>query len=221
MSKPTLDGGIKFYDELYGETPWYPTLAADWFAWDWYATLGIGVRLGYYKASGFTAEDINKPISEITAADVKPNKNAPTSLTALPIKLLIVGQFTPFDRKWLVIDAWAGLESTYWQESRETGVVEVAESSAALKMIQDEDSSDEVLSKTHTGTEQAIVVGFAGNILLNPLDTRSPASMRHSMGLGQVYLSPFAEVVRALNDSGGITWARSSIGLGFTFESVR
>ena len=58
MARPRFDDGLKFYDELYGKTSWYPTLSADWFAWDWYATLGLSFRGGYYTDRGHAGHRI-------------------------------------------------------------------------------------------------------------------------------------------------------------------
>jgi len=80
------------------------------------------------------------------------------------------------------------------------------------------DTSD--TSLTNRGWSHASVIGASANILLNPLDEESSNSMRGSMGIGSIYLSPFMEIARTL-DKSGVKFGRTSFGLGFTFESVK
>lgn len=236
-ARPRFDE-LEFYDDLYGDEKAYPQFQADWFAWDWYATLGLSFRFAYYSAEGHAAK-ANKPKDQVVESDfegaeppAKPDKAGPTTLTLVPLQLLGAAQFTPFDRKWIVVDAYAGLEYLYWQEVRTkaqsstsstatgssgTGTDTGTSSAAAMLLAESEGDDDD--GYTNTGFKTASVFGVGLNILLNGLDERSVASMRGSMGLGYVYLSPFIEVVKQLD--GGASFSRSVIGVGFTFESLR
>jgi hypothetical protein len=236
-ARPQFDE-LEFYDELYGDEKAYPQFQADWFAWDWYATLGLSFRFAYYSAEGRAAK-ANKPKDQVVASDfegeappARRDEAGPTTLTLVPLQLLAAAQFTPFDRKWIVVDAYAGLEYSYWQEVRTkaqsstsaTGTGGSTDtggtgSSTAAAMLLAETEGDDDDGYTNTGFKTASVFGVGLNILLNGLDERSVASMRGSMGLGYVYLSPFLEVVRQLD--GGASFSRSVIGVGFTFESLR
>lgn len=236
-ARPHFDE-LEFYDDLYGDEKAYPQFQADWFAWDWYATLGLSFRFAYYSAEGHAAK-ANKPKDQVVESDfdgaeppAKPDEAGPTTLTLVPLQLLGAAQFTPFDRKWIVVDAYAGLEYLYWQEVRTkaqsstpspttgtgTGTGGTGSSPAAAMLLAETEGDDDD-GYTNTGFKTASVFGVGLNILLNGLDERSVASMRGSMGLGYVYLSPFIEVVRQLGD--GASFSRSVVGVGFTFESLR
>jgi hypothetical protein len=238
-AKPRFDE-LEFYDDLYGDEKAYPQFQADWFAWDWYATLGLSFRFAYYSAEGHAAK-ANKPKDQVVESDfdgaeppAKRDKAGPTTLTLVPLQLLGAAQFTPFDRKWMVVDAYAGLEYLYWQEVRTKAQSSTSSTatgsgagtdtggtgtSPAAAMLLAESEGDDDDGYTNTGFKTASVFGVGLNILLNGLDERSVASMRGSMGLGYVYLSPFIEVVKQLD--GGASFSRSVIGVGFTFESLR
>ena len=235
-AKPSFDQNLKFYRRLYGKEKAYPQFQADWFAWDWYATLGLSFRMAYYAAEGRAVKS-NKVKSEIVEADFEgdaptatKDDAGPTTLTLLPIQAVVAMQFTPFQRKWLVFEGYAGLEYLYWQETR-TKPTAASKSAGAssetntstnktawigLAAAVDKGSDD---SYTNTGYKKGLVAGAALNILLNGLDERSVASMHGSMRLGYVYLTPFVEVVRPRDD--GVSFGRRIYGLGFTFESLR
>jgi hypothetical protein len=234
-ARPQFDE-LEFYDELYGDEKAYPQFQADWFAWDWYATLGLSFRFAYYSAEGRAAK-ANKPKDQVVESDfegeappARRDEAGPTTLTLVPLQLLAAAQFTPFDRKWVVVDAYAGLEYSYWQEVRTKAQSSATATggstdtggtggSTAAAMLLAESEGDDDDGYTNTGFKTASVFGVGLNILLNGLDERSVASMRGSMGLGYVYLSPFLEVVSQLDS--GASFSRSVIGVGFTFESLR
>lgn len=234
-ARPTFSEQLKFYHQLYGNEHWYPQIQGDWFAWDWYATLGLSFRMGYYLAEGHAAQSTRaKP--DIAEADfggdgaaVQKDRAGPTTLTLVPLQMLLAAQFTPFSQKWLVLDGFAGFEYLYWQEVRtqpksaQAGLRPAprlsrpyfgADVIAATKAS--EDTSD---GYTNKGYKRSIVVGWGLNIAVNALDERSVASMRASMGLGNVYVTPFMEMVRQLDK--GVTFSRQIFGVGFTFESIR
>ena len=72
---------------------------------------------------------------------------------------------------------------------------------------------------TNKGWKNGTVVGASANILLNPIDESAAASMRGSMGLGYIYLSPYMEIVRTSSKEGA-SFGRTTYGLGFTFETT-
>ena len=123
---------MPLYSTLYGEERWYPTLQADWFAFDWYATLGLTYRIGYYTAKGHAAQEstssdiggigtsnsANSGATESVVKAVQKDLSGPTELTFLPLQAGITAEFTPFNRKWLVLDIAAGLERAFLQEVR-------------------------------------------------------------------------------------------------------
>ena len=205
VAKPEFDDGLKFYDQLYGDEKRYPMLAADWFAYDWYVTFGLSLRAGYYSAKGHTANEVGgADATDLNASDIEKNLNGPTALTLIPFQFAATMEFTPFPGKYLVMDAWIGVERMYWQETRTASAGEAASDDSA---------------PSNTGWTSATTVGVSANILLNPLDDRGARSL-HAIGLGYIYLSPYMEIVRTLSDK-DVPFGRSIFGIGFTFESVR
>lgn len=235
-SRPTFDDGIRHYDKLYGSPKTYPTIQADWFAWNWYATIGLSLRAGYYVADGYAAKSVcatpeaatsgvdcstTRSAKDALEAEVVVDKNGPTTLTLVPLQIGAVVHGTPFMKKWLTAEAFFGFERLYFQEVRTPGQGKKAgiayQGPGAQRAATSTEPDDS--GYTNAGTKDGMVIGGALNILLNPLDERSVASMRSAMGLGYVYLSPYFEVVRSRADK-GISFGRKVVGLGFTFESV-
>lgn len=210
FARPEFDK-LEFYDSLYGKESLYPTLAADWFFWDWYATLGMSIRGGFYTAEGKAAQKIDKPLVDATDSDVSKDPNQITNLTLLPLQICFTAEITPLRRKWLVVDGYIGYEYLYWQEVRSS-------SSTTTAMIVAEDQAEDD-SLTNRGNQKGTLLGFSANILLNGLDESSANSMRGSMGLGNIYLSPFMEYARTF--SARPDFSRTTMGIGFTFESVK
>jgi hypothetical protein len=217
-NRPDFDDGMRFYDEAYNKPSDYPSFDADWFAWDWYVTLGLKFGMGYYTDEGHALKaksGVAKAKEDLDPDDVEEDPNGKTTLTLIPLSTSLTAQMTPFKGKWLVLDGWIGVERVYWQEVRNG-----AGTATTTAMIQDTatESKDETL--TNKGWKNGTVIGAAANILLNPLDEQGANSMRGSMGLGYIYLSPFFEIARSTNKD-GVSWGRKIIGLGFTFETVK
>lgn len=221
LARPDFSDDLRFYDKLYGREKLYPTLAADWFFWDWYATLGLSFRGGFYTAEGKAAKQIGRPVAkfpdDLTSDDVQPDDNSKTTLTLIPLQFCLTAEITPLRRKWLVVDGYIGYEYLYWQEVRETKAASGASTSAVIQTDSTPEASDDSL--TNQGDQNGTVLGFSANILLNGLDEASANSMRGAMGLGNIYLSPFMEYARTLSKSPD--FSRTTMGIGFTFESIR
>lgn len=216
VNRPEFNDDLKYYDELYGSPKNYGMIGADWFAWDWYATLGLGFRTGFYAANGERVKggsvDLDNPDPDNF------EKTGRTSLTVIPVQALLTMEFSPFKKKWIVIDGWFGAEYAYWQEVRVDDEDTTSAAKSAFVLAASESSSDGDL--TNRGWAPATVAGVAANILLNPLDDRSARSMESTMGIGYVYLSPFAEVITSTSDK-GVKWGRKVVGVGFTFETIK
>lgn len=220
---------LRFYDKLYGDEEPYPTISADWFFWDWYATMGLSFRAGFYTATGKAAKEINKPLQDITDADVEKDPNSKTNLTVIPLQIALTAEITPLRQKWLVVDSYIGFESLYFQEVRNSPDAPAA-SAALIQAAETKESEESDDALTNKGTKQLTVLGFSANILLNGIDGGASAnSMRGTMGLANIYLSPFIEYSRALDRSPTSSkalsknpdFSRTTMGIGFTFESIK
>lgn len=197
------------YRVFYGSPSDYGTVGVDWYPLDFYATFGIGGKIGVYSDRGNTSASKLSNTSD-DASTIQINQNSKSSLLAAPLQLLFKIQMSPFERKWVKFSGWLGYEWLFWQEK---------------KLSVDDSSSSSSKSTTEDplvtgGTRNSIVMGAAAHILLNFLDERSVVSMHRTMGFGYVYLTPYVEVV---NDrkSGGLDFSRSVMALGFTFETLR
>lgn len=220
-NRPEFNDGMRFYNETYGKPSAYPTFTADWFAWDWYATLGLKFGMGYYTDDGHalkTKEGVTKAKADLEPTDLEQDKNGKTSLTLIPLQVSLAAEMTPFAKKWLVLDGWIGVERIYWQEVRTGGGGSSTSPAAVMEDPTATDSKDSTL--TNKGWKNGTVIGASANILLNPLDEQGAASMRGSMGLGYIYLSPFMEIARSTNKD-GVSFGRKVYGVGFTFETVK
>jgi hypothetical protein len=219
---PRFDDGLKYYDRLYGSPKWYPQLAADWFAFDWYATLGLSFRMGYYQAQGHAGQGMNgEAKDQVNTANLATDKNDATTLTLLPLQACVTAEMTPFQRKWVVLDGWIGVERLYYQEVRQgagtSAIHLVGLDGTGQTGTGSTTQPDDTL--TNAGWKNSSVLGFAANILLNPLDETSTASLRGPMGIGSVYLSPFTEIVRTVSKT-GVSFGRTVTGVAFTFETA-
>lgn len=215
-NKPDFNDGMRFYDEAYGSPSAYPSFDADWFAWDWYVTLGLKFGMGFYTDDGHALKATGgKAKEDLQEEDVVEDENGKTSLTLVPLQASLAAEMTPFSKKWLVLDGWIGIERIYWQEVRTGGG---SQSTTAAMIEETPATKDETL--TNKGWKNGTVIGAAANILLNPIDEQGAASMRGSMGLGYIYLSPFMEIVRSTNKD-GVSFGRKILGLGFTFETTK
>ncbi len=215
--RPAFDDGMRLYKDAYNSTSDYPSFDADWFAWDWYVTLGLKFGVGYYTDDGHALKrksGVVKEKGDLESGDVEQDSNGRTTLTLVPMQASFAAEMTPFSKKWLVVDAWIGREWTYWQEVR-TG----ATTATAAMIEEPTENKDETL--TNKGVAKGTVIGAAANILLNPIDEQGAASMRGSMGLGYIYLSPFIMIVKSTDSNHQVSFGRKVIGLGFTFETVK
>jgi hypothetical protein len=239
-ARPTFNEHLKYYNDLYGKPKNYPELAIDWFAWDWYATLGLSTRFGYYTADGNAAQ-LPGGLQTASSANLSKDVNGPTTLTLIPVQLLFTMEITPFPKKWLVLDGWFGWERLYFQETRNQKQSSTASTSSGSTTSGSSGGSSTARTSaigpdlthladftispdktlTNTGWRNASVVGGAANILLNALDEESTASLR-AIGIGGVYLSPYLEWIKTINQpaSSTLSFGRTVIGLAFTFESL-
>ncbi len=215
-ARPDFDEGrLKLYDKMYGSEKIHPVFGAAWFAWDWYATLGLTFQTAYYRAEGFAARGVggNTSGDNINNDTYTKDPAGPLTLTLIPVQAALAAEFTPFDKKWLVLDAWAGMEWMYWQEVRTSGGTSSGLAAAT--------GTDSDANPTNRGWGHGKVFGGAVNILLNGLDPASAASMRGVMGIDAVYISPYVEFTVPYNSKGNepVTFARRTVGVVFTFET--
>jgi len=196
----------KFYQKLYGEPSKNISFGVDFNILRKYVAAGIGLKIGYFIDQGKAGKT---SVSNPTVDDITVDENGKLELTLIPLQLTGTVQFSPFPVKYLTVDGWAGAEFLRFQEVR------------LVSQSTEQEGESSTAPITNKGTRTSMVTGVALNILLNGLDQASVYSMRSTMGLGAIYLSPFVEVVSELGSGTGVNFDRTNIGISFTFESVR
>lgn len=206
-NRPTFNEGQRCYEKFYGKPETHLTFSGEWFPLDWWINPGIYTRLGVYSARGKAVSGSSDTTASNDCEKLTVDTNSSTGLLFMPIQLGAKIQFSPFRRKWLVIDYWTGAELDWWQETRNE--------SASMALAA---SNEQVY--TTTGRKRSISAGASVHLLLNPLDESTVRSMISTMGLGYVYLSGFMETVKSTSQ-GGLTFGRKVVGMGFTFEAYK
>jgi len=190
------DFGVgKGYKLVYGEPAAAPALGVDYFFFDWFATLGISLRLNYFKDTGKALIIRDDVITKDEAGKLE--------LTITALQALAIFEATPFTKKWVVLSGWFGYEKAYFQEVR------VDDATGT-----DDDDTNKL---TNNGWREALVLGGGLSFCLDWLDSKSVNSMA-IMGIKSVYLTPYFEIVEELSNK-RFNFSRSSIGAAFTFES--
>ncbi len=209
-NRPTFNEGQKCYEKFYGKPETHISFSGEWFPLDWWINPGLYTRLGVYSVRGKAVSGSSEATASSNCENLTVDENSSTSLLFMPIQVGAKIQFSPFRRKWLVVDYWTGAELGWWQETRN----EVASSLSPTALL----AANQVY--TTTGRKRSISAGASVHLLLNPLDERTVRSMIDTMGLGYVYLSGFMETVKSTSED-GLTFGRKVLGIGFTFEAYK
>ncbi len=225
LTKPTFTD-LGLYDKLYGDTPMHVAFGVDWVPWKKFVGAGLRTKIGYFSDEGntFTTDSNEAPPAE---EDIEINKDGKTTFTIIPIQVAALVEFAPFSKKYIVFDAWLGFEYAYFQEVR---VVDNGEESSSTNSSttpstssNDEDREEATASNdskalTNSGWKRNMVFGFGVNFQLNALDETSTRSMRSTMGIDSVYITPYMEVITGGGES--LKLGRNTYGVSFTFETL-
>ncbi|MGE0174065.1 MAG: hypothetical protein AB7T49_14810 [Oligoflexales bacterium] len=196
-AKPKFTDKFVDHDKFYGKSSVYPVGAVDYLFFDWYATLGVHMGLGYYR-------DTDKA----TSADESDTNPSATELVAIPIQASVVAQIVPSRSSFLSLSVWTGMEAVYAQETIQPKGAKA-----------EEDSSSKVSTSVYSGWNSARVVGAGLGIRLDPLDRGAVGSLEF-MGIGSVYIMPFAENVQTVKKK-MMDLSRTSVGVLFSFETLK
>ncbi|MFK7825687.1 MAG: hypothetical protein AB8G05_16160 [Oligoflexales bacterium] len=224
---------VNYFEAFYGSSPLQFSMSSDW---QYFATsflnLGIGGQLSYVNIGG--KQKVNPNVSDPDPGELQ-DAEGKLSLTMIPYQILLTASFKPFGTgSFLSVDFWLGYEELFYQEVRLQSSPTSGEptSSSALNAVStpSSKSSNSTANKSivNTGWNNGIVAGVSLNFLLNKLEEKNVGSMKRSMGLGAIYLSPYFEVVNKLGgklliaqqDSNDISFAHRNIGLAFTFKTA-
>jgi len=209
-NRPVFDEDQTCYSKFYGKPQTHMSISGEWFPLDWWVNPGLITRIGVYSVRGKAVSGSSESTKGVSCDSLSIDENSSTGLLLVPIQVGAKIQFSPFRRKWLVLDYWTAAELDWWQETRN--------SAASNLMFTASDSSSQVY--TSTGRKKAVSVGASVHLLLNPLDEGAVRSMIDTMGIGYVYLSGFMEKVKSTS-SEGLTFDRNVMGVGFTFEAYK
>lgn len=194
---PRFNTGNNAYRVLYGDPGTMFTARVDYYFFDWFATIGIGTQLGYYRDSGFAYDGNQGP------GDIDPNqvqRDQSTDLILIPWQLFATVLITPFtDHKWVTLNGFAGIERMYVQETRVNNGASSEDGNWYIK-----------------GYNNGALLGFAANFRLDSWSRDSRRSLQ-SMGISKLFLTAYlAKIEQKRNFS---DFSREEIGLQFTFES--
>ncbi|NRA43659.1 MAG: hypothetical protein HRU09_01755 [Oligoflexales bacterium] len=224
---------VKYFEAFYGSTPTQFSISSDWqyYVSD-YVNLGVGGQFSYLNIGG--KQKINPDVSDPDPSELQ-NAEGKLSLTVLPYQLLLTASAKPFGSgSFLSIDFWLGYEELFYQEVRLQNSTTSAESTSTPSL----NASDTPSKKTsqssggksivNTGWNNGVVAGVSLNFLINKLGEKSLGSMKRSMGLGAIYISPYFEMVSKIGSklliaqqkSNDISFAHQNIGLAFTFKTA-
>lgn len=211
----------KCYQKIYGDSNPNLSVGADWFPKDWAINPGFMFKMAAFSAHGKALK--GSAAAGASCSQLTADENSHTSLQYTPIQAGLKVEMSPFRRKGVVFDLWAAGEYGFWQETRDAAVGMIR---SVVTGQMNANSGPSMATKststkvyTNSGAKTGVSTGLALHILMNPLDEAEVHTMVPSMGLGFVYLSFFAESVSSI--SSGLSFARNSFGVGFTFESVK
>ena len=222
---------LKYFDAFYGSSPLQFSMSSDWqyFASS-YLNLGVGGQLSYVNIGG--KQKVNPSVSDPDPSELQ-DAEGKLSLTMLPYQILLTASIKPFGTgSFISVDFWLGYEELFYQEVRLQDSSTSSESNSSSTLFANtpsSKSSESTANKSivNTGWNNGIVAGASINFLLNKLEEKNVGSMKRSMGLGAIYLSPYYEVVSkmggklliAQQKSNNISFAHQNFGLAFTFKT--
>ncbi len=221
LSKPTFSK-INHYSELFGQTSYYPSFAATYkLVYMPYMTLGVGFKFSYYTDQG-------RPARVRDDGEIYPDERAESNLTLVPYQIFLSGQMTPFNSRYVVLNAWLGYEELYYEDVRMNKTQSATTTTTTTTANTSTTTTEATQNEINSGWNKSLTFGVAVNFLLNPFDENSASSLRQSTGLRFIYVAPFAEFTSTL--SGGRTFitqqltspvdfARTSYGVLFMFET--
>jgi hypothetical protein len=213
LLRPDFNDGLIGYEETYANVSWYPAMQVDWMPLEFYRmALGLKFSMGMYKDEG---RAIRTSEEDETAA--ARDDSSRTNLLLLPLAAAVNFTANPFSQRWVGFDAWAGIEYLYYQETRGTDAPAPTTTPTAARQRPIWGDLHAIANKAW---KRNSVYGVSVNLLLNWMDAGGPNSMRGSLGLGYVYLSPFVQISQSLDDRGA-SFGRQELGIAFRFESIR
>lgn len=197
------------YNVLYGDEKRELGFFAGYYLASYIVDLGLGLKLGYYNATGHPVTGLDRsqlPISGNLPENTEVDSSQEMELTLLPVQLLGNVAFSPFGSRRLVVRAWFGPEWLYVQESVKPDLPSSVGVGATSGFV-------------NKGWNQGTVMGAMLSISITGLEARSDYAMR-SIGIDRTYISPFFEVIKTTNDKLG-NFDRKDYGIAFNFESLR
>ena len=224
---------LKYFDTFYGSSPTQFSISSDWqyYSSD-FLNLGLGGQISYLTLTG--KQKVNPDVSDPDPSQLQ-NAEGKLSLTLLPYQLLLTASIKPMGAgSFFTVDFWLGYEELYFQEVRlqssNTSSKSSNKSSLSASKTPSTKASESTSNKSivNTGWNNGVVAGVSLNFLLNKLGEKNIGSMKRSMGLGAIYISPYFEIVNkiggnlliAQQKSNKISFAHQNIGLAFTFKTA-
>ncbi|NRA67049.1 MAG: hypothetical protein HRU19_21350 [Pseudobacteriovorax sp.] len=203
----SIGNDYNHYEKLFGEPAIYPEFWVERsilplpFGLD----LSLGFRIGMYQDKGKSAEGVGFD-GQLNADldDSEVTSGQKSRLTLIPIQLISTISYTPFDRRWVIINFFAGLSQTYIENTLEPASSEGSDGSSVKPFV-------------NSGWNQEVVTGASLSFDISAIDTSSSYSLR-VYGIERMFLTPFLQIVTTAKDTVG-TFDREMYGIMFTFET--
>ena len=207
--RPAKTSGKEVYEKFYGPMPGQASFAVEYYPFGSKIAAGVRGAVGYLSDSGYASKT---PMAQGYERDM----NSRLSLSVTPVQIGLAAQATPFAKKWVVLSGWFGWEKCYYQEARR---LKDSTSSTSLASTDTESTSTSTKSYLNSGSTSGINYGAAVNISMSPISEGTANLMRDTMGLNEIYVSPFFEATK-MTSTAAFDFSRTAIGVAFIFEST-
>lgn len=194
LSRYQYDGGLKYYEDLFGSTPHMVVFKVD----NYFTTSGL--PLGISLSAGYSRDKGHASLTRDPQGANDLDRNQEQSLVLIPVQFSGIAQWG-FLSNFIVWDLWSGMEALYVQEARHSGL--------------SAEESDK--NYVNSGYNYGFVFGSSLSFKIDQLEPRSRWTMK-GLGIQSIYLSPFVEIVKTYKDKMG-DYGRSTFGLLFSFET--
>ncbi|MBP6217182.1 MAG: hypothetical protein KA436_01195 [Oligoflexales bacterium] len=206
LAKPEFQAPLKYYDQLYGNTSWYPMVSFEKRIVD-LSLVGLywGTRFAWYKDKGTTAEKLNlRLLPDELALD-----SLTANLTLVPIQFFVSSHISPFAAKYLKVSGEFGYEELYFEETRAG-------------------RQSDVKPYVNSGWHGSWVYGGALHISLTGIEHASMYSLSRSFGIEQTYLTLFFQGTTSISGdklylsqkkNSTVAFNRTVLGASFLFET--
>ena len=222
VGKPTFNN-LKEYNELYGQTTYYPSFAVTYKLGRLpYTIFGAGIKLSFYSANGHAVRE--------SGGQFTVDPSGPTSLTLFPYQIYLSAQVLPFNNRYVVFNFSLGYEELYYEEVRLQSISTATstQTTTTPTTTPKANTAQPAQDLVNSGWNKSLSFSIAVDFLLNQFDEKSPKSLAAVTGLGFIYVAPFVEFTTSLGggrlflsqqNASSVNFSRTTYGILFMFET--